>query len=88
MDVENFFEDLSEQNWKQNIDTEASHLFDELIERLQESKSEILADTLNDIRLLKEMKLEENQELTYKLFKDWLHHCLRENMYTELEEDE
>ena len=88
MDVENFLEGIKEKNWKLNTHSEASYLFDDFIDQLKESKDYIIESTLEDIEILQKMKLEENQEFTYNLFKDWLSYCLKENINKELEEDE
>lgn len=88
MDVDNFFEDLNEKNWKQNTHTEASYLFDEFIDILKESKEDIVRATLKDIELFQEMKLEEGQELTYRLFKEWLARCMVENITSQISEEE
>jgi len=88
MDIDNFFEDLNEKNWKQNIETEASFLFEEFLNILKESKEEIVKSSIKDVSILQEMKTEENQEFTYKLFKEWLRSCMIENIYNELSEDE
>lgn len=87
MDVENFFEDLSEKNWVNNISSEAEHLFDQLIEDLKDAKEDVISSTIKDIDILKEMSLEENKEFTYKIFKKWLRHCLKENIYNRIVEE-
>ena len=80
MDIDKFFNDINSKNWKNNTDSEASSLFDDIMEELSLSKEDIIKDTLNDIRILREMKLEEKEEITYEVFKDWLSDRLRENI--------
>ena len=80
MDIDKFFNNLNSKSWKNNADSEVSSLFDVLLEELSDFKEEIVNDTLNDIRILREMKLEEKEELTYEVFKEWLICRLKENI--------
>lgn len=86
MNIENFFEDLNSKIWKNNTESEASFLFDEFIDALRESKDEILFSTLEDIQVLQEMKMEENSEFTYQVFKSWLNSRLKENIKLRIDE--
>ena len=87
MDIDKFFNDLNSKSWKNNTGSEVSSLFDALLEELLASKDEIINTTLNGIKILREMKLEDKEELTYSVFKEWLSTRLRENITNRVNEE-
>ena len=71
MNIENFFEELHEKSWKQNISAEVSRSVDNLIESLQENKDEMIQEIIQHINDMESLKLEEKEEFTYTHFKKW-----------------
>ncbi len=71
MNIENFFQELHEKSWKQNISAEVSRSVDTLIESLQENKDEMIQKIIQHINDMESLKLEEKEEFTYTQYKKW-----------------
>jgi len=80
MDIENFFNELNEKTWRQNIKFHAENKFDSLIEYLQEHKNDILNDIAYDLKELEKMKNEDNEIFNYAMFEKWLTKLSRSNI--------
>ncbi len=80
MDVENFFNELNEKTWRQNIRFHAERRFDALLEYIQEHKEEILDDIVHDIKEIEVMKNEDKEIFDYAMFERWLNNLSRSNM--------
>lgn len=72
MDVENFFNQLNEKTWRQNMEFHAERKFDALIEYLQEHKKEILGEILSDVKEMESLKNEDKEIFDYPMFERWL----------------
>ena len=72
MNVENFFNDINEKNWRSNISAEASRKVDEILKLLSSEKEEIVADIVDSISKMESLKIEEKEEFIYSTFKKWL----------------
>lgn len=71
MNIETFFEELHEKNWRRNISAEVSRSIDSLIESLLNNKDYIIEDVVGRINDMESLKLEESDEFTYTHFKKW-----------------
>jgi len=84
--VDDFFNIINEKLWRDNISSEADMRFDKMIKHLQENKQEIIQDVVQDIKRIENIKVEENQEFEYTVFKKWLNKFVVEAMQDYLED--
>jgi hypothetical protein len=72
MDLDGFFNDLQEKTWKNHTEFDASKEFKDLIEYLEDNRDLIIEDVLKSIQKMELLKLEDNEEFSYKTYKKWL----------------
>jgi hypothetical protein len=85
--VEDFFNVINENLWRDNISSEAERKFDKLIQDLQTYKEDIISDVVDDYKRIEQVKVEEREEFEYSTFKKWLNKYVIETMQSYLEED-
>jgi hypothetical protein len=87
MNVNSFFDNIFQKNWKSNIRGEAAHKFDSLVEKLNSNKEAILDEVVNCVESMEVMKLEDKEEFTYSTFKKWLDYYIIEHIESAIEEE-
>jgi hypothetical protein len=87
MDVNSFFDEAFQKNWKANIHTEAALKFDSIIEKLNDNKEAIISEIIDCIESMELMKLEDKEEFTYSIFKKWLDYYTIEHIESVIEEE-
>ena len=84
--VDDFFNIINENLWRDNISSEASMRFDKMIEYLQENKQEIISNVVQDVKRIENIKIQESKEFEYATFKKWLNKFVNETMQEYLED--
>lgn len=84
MNANDFFSQLSENNWRNEQRFYAEREFDAMIKALQEAREDIISESLEDIAEIENMKIEENTRLDYDGFRKWIGTCIRNNSKREL----
>lgn len=88
MNIETFFEELHEKNWRQNISAEVSRSIDSLIESILSNKDNIVEDVVKRIHNMESLKLEESDEFTYTHFKKWTNKFSKDVLINNIEKDQ
>ena len=85
MDTLEFFEALREKEWRNNIENETRLKIEEIIEKLQETKEDIISEVVENISEIEALKLEDKEEFTYSAFKKWMLHFISEAISEKVE---
>jgi len=72
MDINSFFDQINAKSWRKNIFSEANFKVDQLLDYLQEHKSEIVEAIVESCQQMEKLKVEENEQFNYEHFKKWL----------------
>jgi hypothetical protein len=87
MDVNSFFDEAFQKNWKSNIRGEAVQKLDSIIEKLNTNKEALINDIVESVESMELMKLEDKEEFTYSTFKKWLDYYVIEHIESAIEEE-
>ncbi len=88
MNIENFFNNLNEKSWRQNMRFHAERKFEALIDYLNESKEDILDDIVSDVKEMESIKNEDKEIFDYAMFENWLNKLSKTNMSAWIEDDD
>lgn len=86
LNIDQFFDKANAKTWRKNMTTEASLLFDQLVQRLVEKKDEVVEAAVENVKAMQDLKLEDSEEFEYSHFQKWLDHYMREAVSARLED--
>jgi hypothetical protein len=81
VDIDQFFNDLNEQDYKKNIQLHTEKAFDTILQSILENKEGFISEIISDLNRLEEMN---DIELDYDAFNKWVNKLVKQNIINKL----